>query len=304
MKVRDALREGARILAENGRTGTETPSLDASLLLARALGKTRDGVLASMPDEVGEVEAGLFFRLVAARGEGRPVAYLTGRKEFWGRDFLVSDAVLVPRPDTELLVETALRLGTIVEGSRGALYARNGGAVSRRRVVRFHDSCTGSGCVALSVAADRPGWKVSASDISPAALEVARANARALLPVGRPGGPVGLSLMNLFDGLDADSYDLLAANPPYVGSAEARELSGLWGEPLLALDGGKDGLEPYRALLPGARSALARGGWLLLEAGAEQAAELRGLLGAAGFADVESLRDLAGLERVTVGRKP
>lgn len=304
MNVRDALREGARILAEKGRPGTETPALDASLLLASVLGKTRDSLLASMPDAVDEDAMDRYLGLLAERGKGRPVAYLVGRKEFWGRDFLVDERVLVPRPDTELLVEASLRLGNVVEGSRGALDARGAEGASRRSVVRFHDSCTGSGCVAVSVAAERPSWKVSASDISQAALAVAAGNALSLLPQDRPGGPIDFSLRNLFDGLEAGAYDILAANPPYVETAEARELAGLWGEPVLALDGGEDGLDPYRLLLPGAVLSLGSGGWLLLEAGPEQAGELRRLYERQGLVAVETLEDLAGRPRVTIGRKP
>lgn len=311
MTRREALLEGTRILAEQGQHGSETPSLDASLLLAAALSIEKDRLLASLPDEIDEASRGRFLGLVAERAKGRPVAYLVGRKEFWGHEFHVDERVLVPRPDTELLVELALREGCRI-GAERAARASDAVAAPCHAPLRLHEACTGSGCVALSLALERPGWKVSASDISTGALAVARRNALLLLPVERAGGDVDFLEADLLDLPDCGplvreagiSYDLILANPPYVASGLARELAESWGEPLLALDGGSDGLDPYRRLVPQAVALLAPGGALLLEADPDEMPAIRGLLEASGFEAVETAADLAGLGRVTLGRKP
>jgi len=310
MTRREALLEGARILAAERRPGTETPSLDASLLLSFALGLTREALIASYPAPLDEDALADYRGLLGRRARGESVAYILGRKEFWGRDFFVDSRVLVPRPDTELLVETALMLGDLA--SRETARSPNGGAVRRDSVnercipapgqIRVHEACTGSGCVAISVAAERPGWEVSASDISGGALEVASRNAAALLPPGRPGGALELFKSDLLQAAGGP-FDLILANPPYVPSAEASRLASDFSEPLLALDGGEDGLEPYRRLVPEAAFRLSPGGWLALEADPEQAPALRELLSVQGFREVETLDDLAGLKRVTKGRR-
>jgi release factor glutamine methyltransferase len=302
MTRRDALREGVGILAGHGQAGSGTPSLDASLLLAFVLGIEKDKLLASGPEPLGEGDHGRFLALIGERAKGRPVAHLVGRKEFWGRDFFVNASVLVPRPDTELLVETALRLGDALRND--AVSGEAGG-----KSIRVHEACTGSGCVALSLALDRPEWSVSASDISEAALEVAARNADKLIaPDLRPCFRLfAADLFDLPEGIPRGAgagYDLLLANPPYVPSEEASRLAVSWGEPRLALDGGSDGLDLYRRLAPEAAGLLAPGGFLLAEASPEEAAELRRILSGEGFIAVETIADLAGLERVTVGRKP
>jgi release factor glutamine methyltransferase len=306
MTRREALLEGARILAAERRPGTETPSLDASLLLSFALGITRESLIASypLPLEAAAYEAYLAF--IGRRARGESVAYILGRKEFWGRDFAVDARVLVPRPDTELLVETALGLGAKIAADKYRLCAvgeanRKADEVLFTRVV-CHEACTGSGCVAISVAAEKPDWEVSASDISPGALEVASRNAAALLPPDRPGGALELHLSDLLQAARGP-FDLILANPPYVPSSEASHLALDFSEPLLALDGGEDGFEPYRRLIPEAASRLSPGGWLALEADPEQASSLREFLSAQGFCEVETLDDLAGRPRVTKGRR-
>jgi len=322
MTRREALLEGTRILAEQGQRGSETPSLDASLLLAAALSIEKDRLLSSLPDDIDELSRGRFLGLVAERARGRPVAYLVGRKEFWGHEFYVDERVLVPRPDTELLVELALREGCRIGAERALRGAATGAAAGQapspcHAPLCLHEACTGSGCVAISLALERPGWKVSASDISPGALAVARRNAVLLLPAERAGGDVDFFEADLLDlsafagdggvatsEVAANRYDLVLANPPYVESGLARELAESWGEPLLALDGGSDGLDPYRRLVPQAFALLAPGGALLLEADPGEMPALRNLLSGAGFEAVETVADLAGLARVTLGRKP
>ena len=273
-----------------------TPSLDASLILASLLGLRREELLARPGEEVEVATLFRFEEAIARRAQGRPVAYLTGEKEFYGRVFSVSEAVLVPRPDTELLVELAL-----AEGDRIAAL----GACPPR----LHECCVGSGAIALSIAAERPSWILTASDISPAALEVASRNASRLLPREREGGAPRLFAADLLDGLPGlpgseGPFDLILANPPYVESALALELAERWGEPLLALDGGSDGLDLLRRLVPQAAARLVRGGVLLIEADGSQAPALRDFFAVAGLVDVRSEMDLAGIERVTIGVLP
>ncbi len=293
MTVRDALREGAAGLPDSG-----TPFLDASLLLARALGPGRDAaaLYAAAADELPEATLRAYRATLARRASGEPVAYILGSKEFWGRSFAVDERVLVPRPDTELLVEAALAAGDGLEAASG-------------RPPRVHEAFCGSACVALSVAADRPSWELSVSDLSPEALEVASANAAAILPAERPGGPLALWRSDVLAALGSpgrasgNSFDLVLANPPYVTSAETSQLLARgWREPRMALDGGPDGLDACRALAAQAASRIAPGGWLLVEADASQAEELRAILESRGFAEVETLPDLAGRPRVTRGR--
>jgi release factor glutamine methyltransferase len=287
MNAREALREGVAALE-----GTESPFLDASLLLAQALGLDRSALLASGEGEIAEDRLGRYRASLDSRAHGLPVAYILGYREFWGRSFAVDRRVLIPRPDTETLVQAALRIGDELASRIGS-------------TLRVHECCVGSGCVAVSLAAERPQWRISASDISQEALEVSRANAAALLDPLRPGGPLELRRGDLLSGQAEAAFDLVVANPPYVPSAEAAALLGLgWSEPLLALDGGSDGLDAIRALVPQAAQALAPGGALLIEADGGQAEEAAELFRASRFAEVEALLDLGGRPRVTVGRKP
>jgi release factor glutamine methyltransferase len=326
MTVRGALQEGAAALA-----GTETPFLDASLLLADALGMTTARLHASAPEIVAEGELERFRSRLASRSRGLPVACILGYKEFWGRRFSVDERVLVPRPDTETLVEAALKLGDIIQrekkkkdnasaetlsSSAEGAEERAAGSLRLRACIaplRVHDACTGSGCVAISLAADRPGWSVSASDLSAGALEVAAENAAAILGPdrgagSRPGGELALTLSDLLESAlprNEGAFDLIAANPPYVPSSEAEALLKLgWSEPMTALDGGADGLDLLRRLVPQAARALVPGGALLVEADGEQADAVAALFRASRFIEIETICDLGGRPRVTSGRKP
>jgi release factor glutamine methyltransferase len=300
MTVRDALREGAAALA-----GSETPFLDASLILADALSMDRSELLASGPEELDPGASRTYMGRVAERARGVPVAYILGRKEFWGRSFRVDQRVLIPRPDTEALVEAALALGDAILRERGG--SAGLASVPRARpepALRVHDACAGSGCVAISIAAERPGWIVSASDISPGALELARENAADLVDPARPGGPVAFSRSDLLAGVGG-AFDLIASNPPYVESDVTTRLLALgWEEPRSALDGGEDGLDLIRALVPQAAAALSPGGALAIEADPGQAGAVAELLRASRLAEVGTEPDLAGRPRVTTGRKP
>jgi release factor glutamine methyltransferase len=332
MTVRDALREGAAALS-----GTETPFLDASLLLADALSIDGARLLAAGPEIVEEGPLVRYRMGLASRSQGLPLAYIVGYKEFWGRRFSVDPRVLVPRPDTETLVEAALKLGDAILRERGQRANDDyhteiaesteiteeeniGGwkgrdlraeSPSRSSRLRVHECCTGSGCVAISVAADRPEWSVSASDLSEGALEVARANSRALVDPARPGGLLDFVRSDLLSalslgaiGASRGSFDLILANPPYVGSVQTEALLALgWSEPRMALDGGIDGLDLVRRLVPEAARALSRGGALLVEADGDQSAEVAALFRASSLTDIETNRDLGGKARVTSGRK-
>lgn len=276
MTVREALRQGQLRLAG---CGTETPQLDASLLLAEALGLGgREQLLAQLPEDVGEAALGRYHDLLARRAQGQPVSYLRGRKEFYSLEFAVGPGVLVPRPETELLVERALALAG--------------------PCARLHDACTGSGCVAVAVSRTRPDLQVSASDVSPEAAAVFAVNCRRLL-----GRPLPFFASDLLAGVPG-SFHLITANPPYLRDDDARRLKARgWPEPELALAGGPDGLEVARRLLPQARDRLEPGGWLLLEADPWQMDRLECSLLEHGFGDVARSRDLAGAERVIEARR-
>lgn len=275
------LADGARRLAAapNACDPDATPGLDAELLLAHALGVGRVR-LRSHPEDVPADDAtSRFMALVARRAAGEPVAYILGRKDFWTLELSVSPAVLVPRPETELLVERALTLDP-------------GGEA------RVADLGTGSGAIALALASARPRWRIVATDISAAALAVAHANAAAL----------GLARVELIQGdwlacLSARRFQMIVSNPPYVAADDAA-LGQLMREPRVALVAAEEGLAALLAITRAAPGHLEPGGWLLLEHGATQAAAVAGALVARGFAQVRSHRDLAGRERMTEGQWP
>jgi release factor glutamine methyltransferase len=271
------LAEGSRQLAGAGASGTD-PRFDAAVLLAYVLGTPR-ARLSSHPElAVDAAAAAHYRRLLLRRAGGEPVAYLTGRREFWSLELTVTPAVLVPRPETELLVERALALGPAA-------------------TARVADLGTGSGAVALALASERPAWQVIATDVSLEALAVARANAAAL----------GLRRVDFRHGdwyaaLQGESLDLIASNPPYVAANDAALLT-LQHEPRRALTPGNDALASLRTLVRGAPQHLHPEGWLLLEHGLAQAAAVRAELVLAGFRHVRSHPDLAGHERITEGQR-
>lgn len=254
--------------------GSDTPELDAELLLADALGTGRAALLADPQRELGEAVRP-FQDAVRRRTAREPVAYILGRKGFRRLELAVDPRVLVPRPETELLVEVA-----VAELPGDA---------------RVLDVGTGSGAVALALADERPDLRVTGSDASPEALEVARSNAERL------GLEVEWAQADLLEGL-AGPWDAVVGNPPYVAEPEWLSLAPeiQRHEPAGALLAGPDGLDVIRRLVPQAAAA-AR--WIALEVGAGQAAAVRGLFTAAGCAETEVHRDLAGIERVVAGRR-
>ncbi|PKL06462.1 MAG: peptide chain release factor N(5)-glutamine methyltransferase [Spirochaetae bacterium HGW-Spirochaetae-9] len=260
-----------------------TPFLDATIVYAHCLGIPRGKLLARLPENIQTDDIPELFEAAWARRlAGESVAYIVGSKEFFGREFLVDQRVLVPRPDTETLVAAALELGDLIA----------------RASLSLHDVCTGSGAVAISIAAERPSWSVSASDISSEALDVARANSCHLL-----GHEIALARADLLDGFEGP-FDIITANPPYVPTEEtATLLSRGWQEPSLALDGGPDGLTIVSRLVGQAGGLLAPGGFLLIETDALQSESVRAMFLREGFDDIRVWKDLAGLERITAGRK-
>jgi release factor glutamine methyltransferase len=261
--------------------GTAAADLDAEVLLAHTLDAPRARLRSHPEAPVAADRVQAYLDLVARRAAGEPLAYLTGRREFWSLDLAVTPAVLIPRPETELLVERALILGS-------------------KAASRVADLGTGCGAVALALAHERPGWQVVATDVSAPALAVARANAATL----------GLARIEFLEGswfepLSGARFDLLVSNPPYVAADDpALADPGLAFEPPLALTPpGGDALAALRTLAHGAAARLMPGGWLLLEHGATQGPAVRDELVAAGFAHVRSHRDLAGHERMTEGQR-
>jgi release factor glutamine methyltransferase len=251
--------------------------LDAQLLLGAVLDKPRAWLLAHGDAPVAD--AARCRALIARRAAGEPLAYLLGEKEFHGLRLQVGPEVLVPRPDTETLVDWALEL----------LPATSTAAVL--------DLGTGSGAVALALARRRPGLRITAVDASEAALAVARRNGERL------GLPVRWQLSDWFGALGGERYGLIAGNPPYIADGDAH-LDALRHEPLRALTSGADGLDDIRRIAAGAAAHLEPGAWLLLEHGHEQAEAVRGLLGAAGLADACTRADLAGRPRCSGARRP
>lgn len=253
---------------------------EAEILLTHVLGKSRSWLIAHADDMLDASAATRFDTLLERRAQGEPVAYLTGRRGFWTLELEVSPATLIPRPETELLVELALsRLP----------------AQGRPRVV---DLGTGSGAIALAIARECPHAHVVATDASADALLVAQRNAEA-----NRIRNVAFAQGDWFEPLAAQSFELVVSNPPYIAAEDPHLQQGdLRFEPAGALASGADGLDDIRRIIEGARSHLATGGWLLFEHGWDQGAAARGLLEAAGYLDVFTAQDLESRDRVSGGR--
>ncbi|MDR2575973.1 MAG: peptide chain release factor N(5)-glutamine methyltransferase [Treponema sp.] len=301
MTIREALTEGTASLTT---AGIETPGLDSSLLLAEVLNTSRSSLIAAGNDNISDASAATFRQLIKRRQSGECTAYILGRKEFYGLEFTVNPSVLVPRPDTETLVEL---IGT-----------RDWGLGTRGQPPRVLDLCTGSGAIAIALKHTMPELEVWATDISAEALETAQKNASHLLPPNSirffqgdlydallprpptpdPRPPTPSSLCYL---LPATCY-LIVSNPPYVPSADLPSLPlEVRMEPSLALDGGDDGLDVIRKIVARASEFLCPGGALLLEADPRQMAAITDLYKEAGFSDIQTHADLSGRERVISG---
>lgn len=250
--------------------------LETRILLTHALGLSRVQLITQAERVLTADEVASFSALVQRRVDGEPIAYIVGAREFYGLSFEVNPDVLIPRPETELLVELALRH-----------LPPNG---------RMLDLGTGSGAIAVSIAHARPDASVTALDVSHAALAVARRN------TGRHGVAVEFLQSDWFAALRDRQFDLIVSNPPYIVSGDAHLAQGdLRFEPPDALTDHADGLSAHRTIITGSTLHLASGGWLFMEHGYDQADAVRRLARAQGFTDVQSLQDLAGIERVSGG---
>lgn len=263
-------------------------ALDARVLLAHALGWTRTQLITRGDEPLDAAAVERYRQLEARRVAGEPVAQLVGLREFFGRPFDVTPDVLIPRPETELLVEAAL---DAIDG------------IPHPAVL---DLGTGSGAIAVSIAAERPDARVWALDRSPAALAVAARNGDKLLDPHRPGGPVHWLLSDWYAALDpALAFNAIVSNPPYIAQHDPHLAQGdLRFEPRGALTDDADGLTAIRTIVAGAGAFLKPHGSLWIEHGYDQAEAVRALLAARGYVAIESLADLAAIERTTGGRRP
>jgi release factor glutamine methyltransferase len=259
--------------------GNDLPHLERTILLAHALGMTRTMLLANPDYEVTPAIAAQFRQLADRRVRGEPTAYLTGTREFYSLELDVTPGVLIPRPETELLVDAAL------------------GSLDPSRSTAVLELGTGSGAIAIALARHRPRASIVATDVSAAALEVARSNAAKL-------GASNIEFVHSdwYASVPGDRFDLIVSNPPYVAESDPHLAAGdLRFEPRSALTAGPDGLSAIRRIVAGGAAKLAQGGRLMFEHGYDQGEAARTLMAAAGFAAVTTLADLAGHERVCTG---
>lgn len=256
---------------------------DARVLLQHVLGVERAHIAAHGEDAIDAGQLARYHALVSRRVAGEPVAYLTGWREFYGLAFQVTPAVLIPRPETELLVELALN------------------KLRAAAAPRVLDLGTGSGAIAVAIAHALPDARVCAADCSSAALVLAQSNAARLL--GADAARVAFVQSDWFAQLPQQRFDLIVSNPPYVAAGDAHLSQGdLRFEPQLALVGGEDGMRDIRRIVEDASQFLQPGGWLTFEHGYDQAVRAARLLQQAGFVQIETQRDLAGHDRVALGR--
>ena len=271
----------AQALAQSGLV-----PVDAQVLLAYVVGNTRTWVTAHADESLTPNDAARFFSLARRRRDGEPIAYLTGVREFWGLSLLVTQNVMIPRPETETLVERAL--------------AR----LAPDRVSHVLDLGTGSGAIALALARERPRSQIVATDVSEAALRIADANARRL-------GLYNLRFIRAdwYDEVELTpsrpAFDVIVSNPPYIAAGDRHLGEGdLRFEPMASLTPGGNGMSALSTIIAGAPQRLAPGGWLVVEHGYDQQDDVRALFESAGFIDLESTRDLAGIPRVCAGMLP
>ncbi len=281
MTIRQAITEGTQKIAIRW---PETPCLDACVILASVLGSTREKLLASFSDTLGAADYAAYLKGVEERAAGSPVAYITHHQEFYALDFYVDSRVLVPRADTEILVETALA------------FVRPGS--------RVLDLCTGSGCIAIAIKHAVPEARVEASDISDGALAVFRRNAETLLSgqlKGQVSGQIVTYKSDLLNSIPG-KYDVIVSNPPYLTRSEtARMENASWPEPKLALDGGADGLDFIKRIIADATGHLLPVGRLLCEADPAQMDAIKIEFEKYKYNDIIIRKDLAGRDRVIAG---
>ncbi|MCL2809151.1 MAG: peptide chain release factor N(5)-glutamine methyltransferase [Treponema sp.] len=295
MLIREAIAQGS---ADLKYADIKSPGLDASILLAHILKTNRTSLVAAGNEKLSEKNCAAFCELIERRCNGECVAYIIGKKEFRNLDFSVNKSVLVPRPDTETLVEAAIEIINRLD--------------KNETQINVLDLCTGSGAVAISLKNECPDLEIFATDICANALEVAKQNAKNLLGDNQ----IKFFLGDLFNALNCsnlcasvppcenlpNNFSMIVSNPPYIPSGEIQTLSAeVQNEPRLALDGGKDGLEIIGRIIKEAPKYLRSKGYLLLEASPEQMENISILLEKNGFIDIKLYKDLSGSERVIGG---
>ena len=283
MNIRSAVAEAAQRLSD-----TPNPRLDAETLLMHVLQRERSYLYAHPEFELGCGELTRYYDAISQRADGVPLQYLTGHQEFWGLDFKVTTAVLIPRPETEHSVEAVLEVAKQIEA------ARNG-------ALRIIDVGTGSGCIAIALASELPQSEIHAVDISSEALAIARENAQRLGFANRITFAQSDLLASYIE--KGQNFDIVVSNPPYVGSDEPEKVQRevREHEPRIALFGGPTGLEPYTRLIPQARTVLKPGGWLVMEIGYSTEAQIKAML--KEWSQVRTECDLQGIPRVVLARK-
>jgi release factor glutamine methyltransferase len=266
---------------ENALPDSDSARLDAELLLSVVIAKPRSW-LYTWPDHIPALpEQHLYLELIRRRQAGEPVAYMTGRKEFWDLQLKINHDVLIPRPDTELLVETALA------------------KLPEDESIRVADLGTGSGAIALALASGRDNWQLIATDQSARALDLAQENAKNL----------DIKNISFFQGswlapLSGQTFDAILSNPPYIEKNDPHLQRGdVRFEPVHALISEENGLADIHHIISNSPSFLTPSGWLMLEHGYQQGEQVRQLFAAFSYSEIETLRDLAGHERITIGRK-
>jgi release factor glutamine methyltransferase len=277
MTIHDALREGNSILLY---AEVETPALDGTILLAESLGISKETLFASLKENIDGLSYDTYRTYIDRRCAGYPVSYIIRRKEFYGIEFFVDERVLVPRPDTETLVDEVIALANEAE-STGSLI----------------DVCTGSGCIAITLKKELPHLDVRATDVSAKALEVFAINSRNIL-----GYEIDAKASDLLDAVES-SFDYIVSNPPYIPASEVRDMKRIgWPEPSMALDGGISGREVTERLIVQSARRLNRGGRLLIESDPAHMERLSCVFAREGFADVRVRKDLGGRDRVISGK--
>jgi release factor glutamine methyltransferase len=284
MELKQAVDSAYQLFVEND---VPSPRLNAELLLLFVLNRERAYFYAHPERELTSDEQYRYDEVVRERARGCPTQYITGHQEFWGLDLLVSPAVLIPRPETEHVVETVLDL--VKE------YSFDGPGR-----LRMLDVGTGSGCIALALASELPHAQTHACDISEEALEMARTNA-ARLGLGEKVLFRKSDLLSVYAG---EKFDFVISNPPYVGEADANKVQKQVRdfEPMIAVFSGREGMDIYRRLIPQAHEALRPGGWFVAEIGFSEEENVRNLL--AGWSEIQATADLQGIPRVVAARKP
>lgn len=280
MTIKDTLLTAQSALAKN--LDASEARLEAQLLMQHVLNANRAWLIAHENELLSAADSNEYENLLHRRLTGEPIAYILGYREFYGLKLKVSSATLIPRPDTETLVEAAL------------------GKCRASKATDILDLGAGSGAIALAIAKNHPDARVTAVDASQTALDIAAENARQLSISN-----VQFQLSNWFSALQGEKFDVIVSNPPYIAQNDAHlEQGDLRFEPTSALASGADGLDDIRIIINDSLLHLNPQGWLMLEHGYNQAGSIQGLMAQAGLVDIETLQDLGGNERVTIGKNP